>query len=177
MIVWKSCVQCIFDHWHHIKSLFLFFLFCYFHKTKKKEFVADLVLHLQCIDIQKSTLTTTCSHTYVQHYQRGARQTIQTRKKHVKKRTNKTTNICPAEASTNGKGTDTQYKNITILYIKWPLLALAQDYTHIKKRWPIGFLLFFSSTFFPFIFDYHLQSQLSNAQCTAAYDLFSVVHT
>lgn len=55
-------------------------------------------------------------------------------KKHVKKRTNKITNICPAEASMNGKGTDTQYKNITILYIKWPLLALAQDYTHIKKR-------------------------------------------
>lgn len=29
--------------------------------------------------------------------------------------------------------------------------------------------------FLPFIHDYHLQSQLSNAQCTAAYDLFLAV--
>jgi len=43
-----------------------------------KENVADLVLHLQCIDIQKATFTTIGSRT-VQHYRRGARQTIQTR--------------------------------------------------------------------------------------------------
>lgn len=100
--------------------------------------MADLVLHLQCIDIQKSnTEPQQRSHTYVQHYQRGARQKSPTREEQCKKKNEEkkqTTNICPAETSTNGKGTNTPYKNITILYIKWPLLALAQDYTHIKKR-------------------------------------------
>lgn len=48
----------------------------YFHTHK---FVADLVLHLQCIDIQKATITQhvhthTHAHTRVQRYQRGARQ-------------------------------------------------------------------------------------------------------
>lgn len=44
-----------------------------------KENVADLVLHLQCIDIQKATFTTIGSRTVQHYYRRGARQTIQTR--------------------------------------------------------------------------------------------------
>lgn len=66
VIVWDIVCNVI-DHWHHID----FFVFT-------KENVADLVLHLQCIDIQKATFITIGSHT-VQHYQRGARRTIQTR--------------------------------------------------------------------------------------------------
>lgn len=133
--------------------------------------MADLVLHLQCIDIQKATFTTIGSRT-VQHYRRGARQTIQTREQWYKKRTTK---FCPTVTSTNGKKGLTLNTKISQFYISNGLCWLLRRTTLIQRNMSTDRILLFF--FLPFVFDYHLQSQLSNAQCTAAYDLFLVAHT
>lgn len=86
--------------------------------------------------------TTTFTHLCPTLPKRSKAKKSPTREEQCKKIKEQATNICPAETSTNGKGTNTRYKNITILYIKWPLLALAQDYTHIKKCWSTGYPFF-----------------------------------
>lgn len=107
--------------------------------------MADLVLHLQCIDIQKATFTTIGSRT-VQHYRRGARQTIQTREQWYKKRTTK---FCPAATSTNGKKGLTLNTKISQFYISNGLCWLLLRTTLIQRNMSTDriFRVFFSFFF------------------------------
>lgn len=109
------------------------------------------------------------THTYVQHYQRGARQTIQNQKE-----------------GTIGKKTKQKYKYLPC----WNPQQWKKDRHWIQKYHKfiyqtasVGSCSGIHSFFFPenlstnrisyynlsVFFDYHLQSQLSNAHCIAAY--------
>ncbi len=63
---------------------------------------------------------------------------------------------------------------ISQFYISNGLCWLLLRTTLIQRNMSTDRILVFF--FLPFVFDYHLQSQLSNAQCTAAYDLFLAAH-
>lgn len=88
------------------------------------------------------------------------------KKKQVKKKRN--TNICALLLpSTNGKRTDTEYKNITIFIYQIASVGSCSGIRSFLKRacQPRESLFL---TFWFFFFDYHLQFQLSNALCITA---------
>lgn len=140
----------------------------------KQTFVADLVLHLQCINIQKSnTEPQQRSHTYVQHYQRGARQKIPTRGEQCQKNKKKTNyKYLPCWYLNKWKGDQHSIQKYHNFIYQMASVGSCSGLHSYKEILIDRISIFF---FLPFILDYHLQSQLSNAQCTAAYDLILVV--
>lgn len=135
----------------------------------------DLVLHLQCNWHPESNTYYYNMFThvfFVQQYQRGARQkwfTPREKKTGNKKKKKKEIQIfvpcCNPPQMEKGLTLNTKISQF--LYIKLPLLALVQEYTHFSRELVGQENLCFEPSGF-FFFDYHLQFQLSNALCITA---------
>lgn len=168
--------------------LFLFFLFLLFFfasffvtYTHSVKFLwrVDLVLHLQCNWHPESNTYYYNMFThvfFVQQYQRGARQKWFTPREREKQKRLKIIIIKKKEIQIfvpccnppqMEKGLTLNTKISQFLYIKLPLLALVQEYTHFSGELICWENLYFQPSGFT-VFDYHLLSKLSNALCIAA---------